>query len=223
MDDLQLVLPAEFNLKPKRGLLTPRAFMAAVLEDPQDHYRTYGLENWTHAYAEPGYRDPERGILFGNWNDHGEYGKRTKADQRPSRFAKIAEHAGYATEWHDEWSTCEDCGKAVRTSPDSYSWTPAYAIIGECSLVCCDCIASDPAPLLEELTGDANRCLTADVAQRIDLVEYGYEKHNRESYESGLHPGQNDDPRAIRQGTRGTRDYRLPVCTGLRSAIRYGL
>src|SRR5678816_1797897 len=98
-------------------------------------------------YAEPGYTNPEKGILFADWNDRTTYrvDARTfysrysaeqfvkthevadpaiveQRDDTMKRLSDLAEKAGYAVEWSDEWSTCDDCGKAVRTSPDSYGW-----------------------------------------------------------------------------------------------------
>src|ERR1700733_2652991 len=74
---------------------------------------------YAHAYGEPGYTDPKKAILFANWN----------------YFCKevynLLGKAGYALEWSDEWSTCNDCGNAVRTSADSYSWQPFYAIVND--------------------------------------------------------------------------------------------
>ena len=32
-------------------------------------------------------------------------------------------------EWGDEWTSCDECGRYVRTSPDSYGWTRSYADI----------------------------------------------------------------------------------------------
>jgi hypothetical protein len=85
------------------------------------------------GYAEPGHTEPEKGILFANWNVF------------PRELPDVLERAGYAIEWSDEWSTCEDCGKAVRTSPNGWDWSPYYAesLISEDSMVCLDCYTPD--------------------------------------------------------------------------------
>jgi hypothetical protein len=76
-------------------------------------------------YAEPGYTQPAKGILFANWNCF------------PRNFDTILEKLGYAVEWSDEWFTC-DCGTAVRTSADSYIWEPGYKEVnGE--IMCLEC------------------------------------------------------------------------------------
>jgi hypothetical protein len=204
---MQPTLPVNpaFDLKVPQGLCTPRAFVAAVLEDYQDH-SAYGIDNWTHDYVEPGYSTPDRGILFGNWNTKQAYvqgkGYVGAEDTRPKRFAAIAEYAGYALEWSDEWSTCEDCGKAFRTSPDSYSWLPAYVTIGDCSYVCHECV--DWADYVEsELLNEVDKADTND----IDLASMGFTKWNDERFESGFHPGQTDKPRDIVKRLPSGHDY----------------
>ncbi len=133
---------------------------------------------WASEYAEPGYDQPKKGILFGNWN----------------YFARgvdtILEHYGYSVEWEDEWSTCGDCGKAVRTSPDSYQWQPSYFIFGECDFLCKDCCPMQE--YLESLEDKPTRALN----DHINPADYGYVKLEGE-FENGMHPGQNDNPRTI--------------------------
>lgn len=54
-------------------------------------------------YAEPGYHlgAEKQGILFGDWN-------------HVSRelFRALEHH--FEMEWSDEWSTCDNCGRAIR-------------------------------------------------------------------------------------------------------------
>jgi hypothetical protein len=82
-------------------------------------------------YAEPGYSQPDKAILFANWNYF------------PRGIDTILENYGFAIEWSDEWSTCEDCGKAVRTNPDCWDWKPSFALVGDCTLLCLDCKAKN--------------------------------------------------------------------------------
>lgn len=88
------------------------------------------IENmqWAAGYAE-GREAPARGILFANWN------------VLPRAAGDLLERAGYACEWSDQWGTCEDCGNAISTSPDSYCWRPFYRedLIESGSMVCLDC------------------------------------------------------------------------------------
>ena len=77
-----------------------------ILHALQDkHY----LEYCSH-YGEPGYQDPEKSILFANWNPI----------SKP--ICAYLEEAGYELEWSDEWYIDYNNDKAWRTSPDSYGW-----------------------------------------------------------------------------------------------------
>jgi hypothetical protein len=136
-------------------------------------------------YAEPGY-SADGPILTGNWNSvEGDNGL-------VKRVGNILEKIGCELEWEDEWSTCGDCGGLVRTEPTSYHWTPSYAFVYECELLCLNCLKKDLVPYLEEMEGNSSKAITFDV----DLSQYGYEQYNKERYESGWY-GQNDDPKAI--------------------------
>lgn len=128
------------------------------------------------GYAEPGYTDPAKGILFADWNNF------------PRNFDKILERAGYECEWSDEWSTCCDCGKAVRTSPDCYHWTSYYRILNECELVCLDCLNWEE--YLEAIEDNPRSACPPE----IDPADYGYTKFNGD-FETGLHAHMTDDPK----------------------------
>lgn len=132
------------------------------------------------AYAEPGYTDPEKGILFANWND-----------EPLKRLGDLAEKAGYAIEWSDEWAQCDNCAKAIRTSPDSYGWRRSY-FDSEDGIQCIECVREDPSGYLEHLEGHPRRAETMD----LDLDELGYVKVG-ENYEHGWHQGQNDSPDVV--------------------------
>jgi hypothetical protein len=133
------------------------------------------------GYSEPGYTEPKKCVLFTNWNYF------------CSEVTDILERYGYAPEWEDEWSECEKCNKAVRNSPDSYSWQPSYAILHGCEIVCADCLVEDAAEYLESLE---NKPSTALNIPAIDPADYGYVKLAGD-FENGWHPHQNDDPKTI--------------------------
>ena len=101
------------------------------------------------GYAEPGYDDPECGIIAtGNWNDVSIYdretGKFVKVDNTVVRVGRLLERLGVSLEWSDEWTTCCQCNKLVRTSPTSYGWQPSYiSICGDST--CEDCTQCIPA------------------------------------------------------------------------------
>jgi len=150
---------------------------------------------WAPGYAEPGYDEPESGILFANWNPQsfGDFNTgKGRVESFCSRLGALIEkaEAGYALEWSDEWTTCCDCGKAVRTSPDSYSWAPSYMLVNECEPVCHDCL--DPNTIEDEIKNNPDRCDVCD----INWEERGWVKFNGD-FETGFHPGQDDDPREV--------------------------
>lgn len=144
----------------------------------KDEYSSLSEVEWAPGYAEPGYDEPKHGVVLANWNGY------------PSRLTDILEKAGYAIEWSDEWTSCENCGKVFRTSPDSYGWQMS-GVIEDGGAVCRECL--DPAEHLESLENNPRRCNTID---SIDPADHGYVRYNG-TYESGLHPGQTDDPRAV--------------------------
>ena len=78
--------------------------------------RREGLDiTWAPDYSEPGYSHAPEGVAFADWNP-----------ERYKRIGDILEKVGVGVEWSDEWTTCAHCGKAIRTEPDCYRWTPAF-------------------------------------------------------------------------------------------------
>lgn len=146
--------------------------------------------SWAPAYAEPGYTDPEKGIVFGDWNPVCGFSK-MKAEQARDPVAKLArvlEANGFELEWEDEWATCSECGKAVRTSGDCYGWTSYFRLINECELVCLDCL--DVVEYLESIEDNPQQAC----APEHNPEEHGYVKFNGD-FESGWHLHQTDDPK----------------------------
>jgi hypothetical protein len=133
---------------------------------------------WSNEYAEPGYSDPKKGILFANWNKFS------------GDVTRLLENYGYEIEWSDEWSTCQECGKAIRMSPDSYGWQPSYFIMNDCELFCTACCPMEE--YLESLEDNPRTALN----DHIDPADYGYEKLEGD-FENGFHPGQNDNTKEI--------------------------
>ncbi len=164
-----------------------------ILESiPGAHSRNFSFAS---GYAGTGYSDPENGIVFGDWNPAIFGYDKTKAERKRDpvcKLARILERCGCELEWEDEWATCGDCGKAVRTSPTHYGWLPHYRIVDECELVCLDCL--DPESYLESIEDDSAHACPA--GSRFDPLLFGYVQFE-EFFESGFHPGQNDDPKKI--------------------------
>ena len=146
------------------------------------------------GYAEPGYSDPEGGLIaYGDWNEvsHWDANQRKFVvdDDAPIRVARLLEAGGVELEWSDEWITCDHCGRAVRTKADSYSWKRYYADLDD-GVACGDCIKADPTAYLESLEGQENACLTIE----LDLEQHGYVLLEG-GFEHGWYGGQDADPR----------------------------
>jgi len=147
------------------------------------------------GYAEPGYDDPECGIVaIGNWNSISRYdreeGKFNDIDDTPVKVGRLLEKLGAELEWSDEWDACVDCNKLVRTSPDSYGWQRSYAdFAGE--VMCLNCV--DPQEWLESIEGKSDR---ANTISAINPEDYGYVRV-LDDLEHGFHVGQDADPAVI--------------------------
>ena len=131
------------------------------------------------SYAEPGYDEPESGIITGDWNN------------ASRELVEELEELGFDLAWLDEWVCCDGCYKLFRTSPNSYGWL-MYGAIFDGFALCGDCILEDPSEYIESRM---NKTRTA-VMPFVDLESLGWERHNGQ-YEYGLHPGQNDEPGRI--------------------------
>lgn len=134
-------------------------------------------------YGELGYTNPEKGILFANWNDI----------SKP--LQDYLEESGFELEWSDEWYIDYDNDKAWRTSPDSYGWICALGY-GDGYVLTPDDDISEWLELCE--ITDHNQPIRAlpDFITQDNLSEQGYVQHNGR-FESGFHHGQNDDPSVI--------------------------
>lgn len=136
-------------------------------------------------YGEPGYDQPARGILFADWNDC------------PQWLQNGLERRGFALEWEDEWVEADETSKAYRTSPTSYGWTPYYVIRNDCEIIGGDEIENDSdmqAWYVDEYL--LNNSRHANIFRGVSLEKHGFAKFNG-TYETGFHPGQNDEPKAV--------------------------
>lgn len=162
--------------------------------NPAKEYEADYIE-YASDYSEPGYSKPKQGILFGNWNGY------------PTRLTDILEKLGYEIEWSDEWSTCSDCGNAVRTGPDSYSWTQSFVIYNDCELICHNCVKRNLDEYEEYLLNNSKHADTLD----INWIERGFTLFNPDHYESGLHAYQTDKPEEIIKRLPADHDYLFAI------------
>lgn len=180
---------------------------AAKKSIPQDAPRElkYRIEDIQYyaEYVEPGYDNKNMPILLGNWNA-------VKGDDGlMRRLGDALEKIGCVLEWEDEWTSCGECGKLVRTQPDCYDWTASYAIVNECELLCHECLKADAPNYLASLEDDPTKAVTFG---EFNPDDYGYVKVNKESYENGWY-GTTDDPKLIAKDLRnkGVRRFIFTV------------
>ena len=174
-----------------RKSLCRKPWLADDHKDWQEHaVRLIECMNYAPEYAEQGYDNPKKGILFSDWN----YFSKDVGD--------ILERYGFAIEWEDEWCFCANCGKALRSNADSYMWQPSFIRNYETGEEFChDCFSEDDIATHEDNPRTA-------LNDHIDPAEYGYEKLE-EDFENGWHPGQNDDPKKIFERLKAAGHKRL--------------
>jgi hypothetical protein len=152
----------------------------------QDYYAD-SIQIHFDGYAEPGYSDPESGIVaLGNWNG-----------AICSRVRKLFEKMGVECEWSESWDYCDACGKLVRTSPNGYGWLASYLLKDSGNCTCHECLLQDPEKYLALLEDNADKAITLDV----NPEDYGYKLY-ASNQETGCHPGQCSDPRAFAKELR---------------------
>jgi hypothetical protein len=153
------------------------------------------------GYAESGYDSKSNVIAFGNWNDAIDYvnQERKVLDDSMSKLSKRLEELKIEMEWSDEWTTCDKCGKAVRTNGDSHGWQRAYDTI-ENEMVCHECITKNKASIKNYLQYLENKHTKA-VTINVNPEDHGYNKVDRE-FENGWYGGQDDDPESIANALR---------------------
>jgi len=137
---------------------------------------------WGAEYGEPGYANPEFGVILANWNNV------------PKGLADWLETVGYSLEWSDEWTIVGE--KAYRTEPDCYSWESSLILTDDGEYLTRD---DSPSGILECLAmtdwGQPIRCVPSWVS--VDaLTSEGYALFKGE-LESGMFPGQTDNPEKI--------------------------
>ena len=164
----------------------------------------YVVTDIIDGYASPRYGSADATIVLGNWNTK-RYAREgdaplTKDETMPARLARVLERAGAEVEWLDEWTSCSECYRAIRTEPDSYGWKPEYAWLGDCDIVCSACLLEDVAGSIDagDYVNNPDKAITwADGAtlEREGWTQWAPDDPRQ--YESGWHPGQDDNPREI--------------------------
>jgi hypothetical protein len=101
------------------------------------------------------------------------------------------EDFGIEVGFSDEYCMCRDCySTIVRTSPDSYSWTPPLET--DEGYVCDDCAPNYSEYILEEFCN-----VQKSIPDQFDVKDLGLVKVNDSSYQNGFHNGMDDSPEPI--------------------------
>lgn len=160
--------------------------------------------------AEPGYYDDDTVMVMGNWNPTrwvNEGGAPlTDMENLGPRLADMLEEIGAECEWYDEWVQCEECRRAFRGQPDSYSWT-MYGAWVEYGYVCAECLNADVESYLDDYIDNPDNAIVW--CEPSTLIENGWEQwepNDPHQYENGWHPGQTDDPRVILREIKDVND-----------------
>lgn len=150
--------------------------LAQLLEEGADYCNQYG---------EQGYNDPKKFILFHNWNN---------VEQKIQDYF---EAIGCELEWSDEWVIDYKNGKAYRTQGESYHWQSQIAYTENGELLTPDNSAEEWVDFCKVEQGDIVTNSLRDFISDDDIETLGYVKYNENSFESGFHVGQTDDPQKI--------------------------
>lgn len=143
----------------------------------------FDVEFHFDGYAEPGYDEPDCGVIAtADWNNKTYYDreqqKHITTDETPSRILKILEKMGVECEWDDQWIECQDCYKLLRTDADCMSWRPSYAM-GNGWVLCQECLSQDPTDYLDDQRGTKE-----GVNVSFDLSDHGYLQIYETSWQS---------------------------------------
>lgn len=170
----------------KRDIEKQHKILSGLIEyaDKKNMY----IEYYTGC-CEPGYDD--KIVVAANWND--EKLKRI-GDYIENHLEEIA-----SVEWSDEWSRCDNCYKALRMSPDSYSWTRYGIIVNDCELICLDCVMEDIEAYIDEFKNVNDRAIPPELIEPIKEIGFNCDALKCERFETGFHPGQNDTPEKVLQ------------------------
>jgi len=169
---------------------------------PSMRDRIMEVQLHTEGYAEPGYRDPECGIIAtGNYNTINFKSEEfiDDRDDTIKKLEKVLETYGVEMEWNDEWAPCDICEKLVRTSPSGYDWSPSYWL-NQDEIVCIECLKANVGGQTDEyiewLAGDSTRAMTGSLKDVVKLADYGYVELQGE-FQNGMHYGMDADPKKI--------------------------
>ena len=141
------------------------------------------------SYSEPGYSEPEQPFIF-----LGDWWVRPDGELAESPLVNVIQTLGGHTQWHDEWTLCNQCSAAIRESADSYSWKRSF-VEWNGERYCEGCMedTDDRAEFIrDQLEENPRAALTLD----WDCGELGYVQMAGD-FEHGFHRGMDANPTTI--------------------------
>lgn len=146
--------------------------------------------DYAEVLAEPGYDQPEGGVILANWN------------KVPTCIKNGLELRGFGTEWLDEWVVVSNqtncCSEAYRSVSDSYSWVPSFIMSNDGELLGLNEAQENPEMYFDILQNDPDRALTFRGIRPDDHGWVQYDPAGEvQEYENGLHLGMDDSPAAV--------------------------
>lgn len=151
--------------------------------------------DYCEQYGEPGYggfmTETVAVVLGDYWVRKPDGSLSGYSDKYPRLWAAL-EEAGVHFEWYDEWLIDPEHDKAYRTQPDSYGWQPSWLYANGYVLTPDDTLEEWVA----EVINDHEKALYGNVWSSDDLIQAGFTQYS-DYFESGWHPGQNDNPKDV--------------------------
>ena len=137
--------------------------------------------------------DSDAVLVAGDWNT-----PRHASGYGAGAYDRVADALsalGAEIVWNDEYVGCDICFRAIRTAPTHYGWTPGY-IWDDDGPVCLECIRPDLESYIGPFLNDPTRALPSG----LDPESVGFTlwaPGDPRTFETGWHPGQDDDPAAV--------------------------
>lgn len=108
----------------------------------------------------------------------------------------VEDATGITMVFSDEYTTCSDCNKLIRTSPDSYGWQPDF-YVGDGFIACNTCFNDTEnyqEEYIEERVNDPKKAVNGLMTEE-QIEALGFEKLDAE-YENGWYHVE-DDPEEV--------------------------
>lgn len=175
--------------------------------------------DYYHGCAEIGYEDKPMICADWNtpsaykdnrfdWNTNGsltEHGKKRKLTAQIGEFIETFFDNEIEINWYGEYTSCSCCNKAVRTSHDSYSWQKCYVDV-EYDTICHECYEDNIEEIIDTFINNSDMAIPDNLIELFEengficlenIKENPYTNENCGMYETGFHPGQNDNPQDV--------------------------